>query len=75
MERNTTACQLLLFSIKHTVSGLEQPQGQGVCECVTPQERGPVESIKGAVNLQKEGAGGRPTHTNTHVHTHLLGVG
>lgn len=31
MEGETTASQLLLFSIKHTVSGLAWPQEQGVC--------------------------------------------
>lgn len=31
MGRNTAASQLLLFSIKHTVSGLAEPQEQGVC--------------------------------------------
>lgn len=76
MGRNTTASQLLLFSIKHTVSGLARPQEQGVCVCicVCVQDHKNValwRAVKGAVNLEEEGAGSRPTHTKTR----LLGGG
>ena len=75
-EGKTTASQLLLFSIKHTVRGLARPQEPCVCVCVCvcvricacarPQERGPRRAVKGAVNLEK-GAVGRPVCKHARV--------
>lgn len=74
MDRSTAASQLLLFSIKHTVSGLARPQEPRACVCVSgcvcAQDHKNLalwRAVKGAVNLQEEGAGWRPTHTETRL--------
>lgn len=73
MEGETTASQLLLFSIKHTVSGLAWPQEQGVCVRVCADRKNVAlwRAVKGAVNLEEEGADSRPIHTNTPIRRRL----
>lgn len=74
MQAATTASQLLLFSIKHTVSGLARDRGAGregvcVCVCVRLHRRKNValwRAVKGAVNLREERqAAGQSTQTHT----------
>lgn len=69
MQSKTTASQLLLFRIKHTVSGLAWPQEQGVCVCVSLYDHKNValwRAVKGAVNL---GGGKGRQQAKTHKHT------